>query len=133
MGITQLHYFSETRLDVFVMVDAMERRDLLIISAVELKEPAAVFKESAQIRIGRVDQAMMEFVSQCDVSVKVQLPIIPIRITKNNESIVTLVDTRGCGPLIGIPAHLASRRQSRIDLLACSWIDRAAVNPLPFT
>ena len=84
-------------------------------------------EEGLQIRIGCIEKTIVCLVCECDIAIKIQLPVIPGWILEDDVPEVVRCDRRRSS-LEGFHPQFASRSHARIYLLVCPGVDRSAVH-----
>src|SRR5438874_13446523 len=81
---------AQLPLHASVIVDAVEGADELIVPAVILEELAAMREELLQVRIGGIQQTVVDLVGEGHVGVEVQSFEIPVRVFE--DDVLEMID-----------------------------------------
>ena len=99
--------------DALVILDAAAGRNLLVRPPMVLKEFSAVREERFQIRIHRVNHAVLDFVYQRHARIEVQHLVIPLWILKHHELVHPCADAKRLRTAKRGPSHLAAELEPR--------------------
>ena len=96
VGTAHLRRAAERVRDAVVVIDAVQRRDQIVVPSVILNQLAAMPEERLEIRIPRVNRPALTF-QQRDIAVEVERPIVPFGVFEYTVLQTVNVSCGGCG------------------------------------
>ena len=128
-GIGHLRRAAQRGQDAVVIIDRVSGRDERIVPAVVQKELAAPAEKLFQVRIGGVEQPVVQFVCEIDIVVEVERPEVPVRILEHDVLEMIRDDRKGIGPARhGAPPELAARLEAGKNRFRATRIGRARID-----
>src|SRR5689334_1383701 len=98
---------TELRLDALVVVDAVERRDCLVVPAMILNQLSAARKKRPQVRIGRIHYHSRALVGRGNIIVESECAVVPLVVVENDVLEIALRELEHAEAIYRIPTKLA--------------------------